>query len=177
MVRLDRLSAIVWSQRGVRGWALSLVTVAIAFAIRTALGSYFDEVSFLPFYPALAITISRLQSATRLQESLFHELQHRVANNMQFVAAMLQQAERNVRDTEAAQMLGRRADTGKPAVRTANGAAHHAFAGHAARRDAPGRQRPGCYVPNRVRPPLSRRAGGPPIRVAIVARHGSGRRE
>ena len=54
---------------------------------------------------ALAELIRRLESAKAVHESLFEELQHRVANNMQFIAAMLQQARRGMEDNLAAEVL------------------------------------------------------------------------
>ena len=42
--------------------------------------------------------VTRLNRATRMQDSLFKELQHRVANNMQVVAATLQTARSEIRD-------------------------------------------------------------------------------
>ncbi|WP_246719538.1 histidine kinase dimerization/phosphoacceptor domain -containing protein [Methylocystis sp. H62] len=42
--------------------------------------------------------IQRLEFANRPQESLFQELQHRVANNLQVVVAMLQGVRRDLSD-------------------------------------------------------------------------------
>ncbi|MDO9714217.1 sensor histidine kinase [Paracraurococcus lichenis] len=54
---------------------------------------------------ALVEVIRRLEVARRTQEALFHELQHRVGNNMQFVASMLRLARRDVADASAAEVL------------------------------------------------------------------------
>ena len=54
---------------------------------------------------ALVEVIRRHELAVQIQESLFRELQHRVANNMQFVAAMLRLARRDVSDPSASEVL------------------------------------------------------------------------
>ena len=54
---------------------------------------------------ALVEVIRRLDTTARTQEDLFRELQHRVANNMQFVASMLRLARRDVADPSAAEVL------------------------------------------------------------------------
>lgn len=47
---------------------------------------------------ALRETVRRLEIAKIAQETLFSELQHRVANNLQLVVAMLRSAQRNLRN-------------------------------------------------------------------------------
>ena len=47
---------------------------------------------------ALRETIRRLEVAKAAQETLFSELTHRVANNLQLVVALLRNAQRNLRD-------------------------------------------------------------------------------
>lgn len=47
---------------------------------------------------ALRETIRRLELAKAVQETLFAELQHRVANNLQLVVALLRNAQRNLRN-------------------------------------------------------------------------------
>lgn len=47
---------------------------------------------------ALRETVRRLELAKAAQESLFRELQHRVANNLQLVVALLRNAQRNLRN-------------------------------------------------------------------------------
>ena len=47
---------------------------------------------------ALRETIRRVELAKAMQETLFAELQHRVANNLQFVVALLRNAQRNLRN-------------------------------------------------------------------------------
>jgi two-component sensor histidine kinase len=54
---------------------------------------------------ALAELVRRSGKARRVQDSLFHELQHRVANNMQIVASMLQHSRRSLRDPAAAEII------------------------------------------------------------------------
>lgn len=55
---------------------------------------------------ALRETVARLERANQMQEALFRELQHRVANNLQIVVSMLRNAQRNLGQPEAtAQML------------------------------------------------------------------------
>ncbi len=54
---------------------------------------------------ALVSAASRLRAASRMQETLFRELQHRVANNMQVVASILHHAGRPLDEPEAAEML------------------------------------------------------------------------
>lgn len=47
---------------------------------------------------ALRETIRRVEMAKAVQETLFRELQHRVANNLQLVVALLRNAQRNLRN-------------------------------------------------------------------------------
>lgn len=56
---------------------------------------------------ALAELIRCLEEARRVQESLFQELQHRVANNMQMIVSMLQNARRGVKDSVAVEVFDR----------------------------------------------------------------------
>ena len=42
--------------------------------------------------------VQQLEELARVNEELFRELQHRVANNLQIVAATLQKAQRSVQD-------------------------------------------------------------------------------
>lgn len=58
---------------------------------------------FIVLLMAVMIDLVRgLEDARRVQESLFRELQHRVANNLQIVVAMLTKARRGLRDSAAA---------------------------------------------------------------------------
>ena len=57
------------------------------------------------FVAALVELVQRLQQAQRVHLTLSRELQHRVANNMQFVASMLSLARRAVSDVSAAEVL------------------------------------------------------------------------
>lgn len=58
---------------------------------------------------ALVELVQRLDAAARLQEGLFRELQHRTANNMQIVAAMLHLTRDEVADEAALEVLDRAA--------------------------------------------------------------------
>ncbi len=49
----------------------------------------------------LVQAVLQLDETARVKEDLFHELQHRVANNLQIVAATLQRAERDIQDPAA----------------------------------------------------------------------------
>ncbi len=51
---------------------------------------------------ALRETIRRVEAAKAMQETLFRELQHRVANNLQLVVALLRNAQRNLRNPDRA---------------------------------------------------------------------------
>ena len=51
---------------------------------------------------ALRETLNRLEAAKAMQETLFAELQHRVANNLQLAVALLRVARHNLRDPAAA---------------------------------------------------------------------------
>jgi two-component sensor histidine kinase len=54
---------------------------------------------------AMAEAIKRLELANRAQESLFRELQHRVANNLQVVVAMLQGVRSDLSDEATAEVI------------------------------------------------------------------------
>jgi len=54
---------------------------------------------------ALVELVRRLEDASRVQDSLFHELQHRVANNMQILASMLRQSRRSLHDTAGVEII------------------------------------------------------------------------
>ena len=54
--------------------------------------------------------IKRLEFANRAQESLFQELQHRVANNLQVVVAMLQGVRRDLSDEATAEAIANAQD-------------------------------------------------------------------
>jgi hypothetical protein len=53
--------------------------------------------------------VRRLEVATRLQDSLFEELQHRIANNLHIIAIMLESTQAAVRGTPAEAMVERAA--------------------------------------------------------------------
>lgn len=54
----------------------------------------------------LVQTVLQLDHTARVNEDLFRELQHRVANNLQIVAATLQKAQRGIQDPVALEALG-----------------------------------------------------------------------
>jgi two-component system, sensor histidine kinase PdtaS len=54
---------------------------------------------------ALVIAVRRLRSAVQMQETLFRELQHRVANNMQVLATMLERARYSLDGAATAEIL------------------------------------------------------------------------
>jgi len=56
---------------------------------------------------AMRALIERLENAKRLQEELFRELQHRVANNLQLAVVMLRNASRGVEDRAAREAISR----------------------------------------------------------------------
>lgn len=53
----------------------------------------------------LVQTVRKLDNAARINEDLFRELQHRVANNLQIVSATLEKAQRGTQDTVALQAI------------------------------------------------------------------------
>ncbi|WP_246719707.1 sensor histidine kinase [Methylocystis sp. H62] len=59
---------------------------------------------------AMGDVIKRLERANRAQESLFRELQHRVANNLQVVVAMLQGVRRDLSDEATAEAIANAQD-------------------------------------------------------------------
>jgi two-component system, sensor histidine kinase PdtaS len=102
------------------GWRKSLALVAASavagwflFASRPAwflmtppfdvrVGAFLALSGFLMLLTeALAQAVQRLETAARLNADLFRELQHRVSNNFQIVAATLQKARRGIADTAA----------------------------------------------------------------------------
>lgn len=56
----------------------------------------------LPVVATLRETIRRLKISKAVRETLFRELQHRVANNLQLVVTSLRSAQRSLRNSEAA---------------------------------------------------------------------------
>ncbi len=84
--------------------ALSYTTIGFRLA-----GFIFTGCLFISAFASMQSAVRRLQSAVRLQENLFRDLQHRVANNMQVAAAVLAQTRRAMTD-EAARNLVQRAE-------------------------------------------------------------------
>jgi two-component sensor histidine kinase len=58
--------------------------------------------SILLLIAALREAVRRSESAKAAQDTLYRELQHRVANNLQLVVSLLRNAERNLRNPDAA---------------------------------------------------------------------------
>ncbi|WP_424360318.1 DUF4118 domain-containing protein [Methylocystis parvus] len=59
---------------------------------------------------ALRALVERLEKAKRIQEELFRELQHRVANNLQLAVVMLRNARRGVSDAAAINAISQAED-------------------------------------------------------------------
>ncbi len=76
----------------------------LAISLRLT-GFLFVGTLFIMAIAVMHAAIRRLQSALTLQESLFRELQHRVANNMQVVAAMLTQTRRAIDEPAARDLV------------------------------------------------------------------------
>jgi hypothetical protein len=78
----------------------------LALSIETRSGVFLALGGFLiALVEALAQALQRLEAAAQLNADLFRELQHRVANNFQIVAATLQKARRKVGDPVALNAL------------------------------------------------------------------------
>jgi two-component sensor histidine kinase len=106
------------------GWRKALVLMAISVAaswatsasraaylspsMETRLVVYLALGGFLiALMETLAQAVQRLDAAAQVNADLFRELQHRVANNFQIVAATLQKARRNIGDKAARDALDR----------------------------------------------------------------------
>jgi two-component sensor histidine kinase len=81
-----------------------------SFAINTTaaiqLGGFLTSGALLLLLTSATVQlVDRLEKALALQESLFHELQHRVANNLQIVASTLASARRRIADPAALDAL------------------------------------------------------------------------
>ena len=84
-------------------WAVSASRAAdLSPSMVTRLAVFFALGGFLiALVEILAQALQRLDAAAKLNADLFRELQHRVANNFQIVAATLQKARRNISDKAA----------------------------------------------------------------------------
>lgn len=60
---------------------------------------------FVVLIEVFAQAVQQLNKTARLNEDLFHELQHRVANNLQIVAATLEKAQRGIQDSIALEAI------------------------------------------------------------------------
>ena len=106
------------------GWRKAVVLMALSVAaswataaggtaylwpsVETRLVVYLALGGFLiALVEALAQALQRLDAAAQLNADLFRELQHRVANNFQIVAATLQKARRNIEDKAALDAVDR----------------------------------------------------------------------
>jgi two-component system, sensor histidine kinase PdtaS len=107
-----RQGTIVLILSAVTGWYLfAEPTTSFGPKDATAFGSLISFVLvggfILVLVAALRETIRRLELANAAKEILFSELQHRVANNLQLVVALLRNAQRNLRNpVVAAETLG-----------------------------------------------------------------------
>lgn len=100
-----RQGALVLVLSAVAAWFF-FVEPPLSFAI--GLGPALRLVGFLvvaaltvALVEGLVRAVLQLDATARINEDLFRELQHRVANNLQIVAATLQKAERGLRDPVA----------------------------------------------------------------------------
>jgi hypothetical protein len=60
---------------------------------------------FVALIEVFVQAVQQLSKTARLNEDLFHELQHRVANNLQIVAATLEKAQRGIQDSIALEAI------------------------------------------------------------------------
>ncbi len=79
---------------------------AIAAVIGFVVGAGF----ILLLVVALREAVNQLEDARLMQKQLFSELQHRVANNLQLVVAMLRNARRGLSDPQASEVIARAED-------------------------------------------------------------------
>ena len=80
-----------------RSYTLALApSLSARFAIFLALGLFLIALAEL-----MAQAVQRMETSARVNADMFRELQHRVANNFQIVAATLQKARRKVADEAA----------------------------------------------------------------------------
>ena len=105
-----RHGALVMALSAVASWFL-FVEPRFSFAI-VGFGPALQITAFLlvaglltALIEGLVEAVLQLDHAARANEDLFRELQHRVANNLQIVAATLQKAQRDMRDPAAVQAI------------------------------------------------------------------------
>lgn len=80
-----------------RSYTLALTpTLSTRFVIFLVLGGFLIALTEI-----MAQAVQRMETSARVNAEMFRELQHRVANNFQIVAATLQKARRNVADETA----------------------------------------------------------------------------
>jgi len=82
----------------------SFAIVAFSPALQTA-AFLLIAGSLIVLVEGMAKAVQQLDNTARINEDLFRELQHRVANNLQIVSATLQKAQRNVQDPAALQAI------------------------------------------------------------------------
>jgi len=105
-----RQGAVVTALSTMAGWFF-FVEPQYPFAVN----SYRDALGIVEFLvvamfllalvEGLVQTVLQLDATARLNEDLFRELQHRVSNNLQIVAATLEKAQRSMREPEALQIV------------------------------------------------------------------------
>ena len=105
-----RQGASVMVLSAVAAWFF-FVEPRFSFAI-VGLGPAFQIAAFLVvaaflivLVEGMAQAVRELETTARVNEDLFRELQHRVANNLQIVAATLQTTQRSLQDPAASQAL------------------------------------------------------------------------
>ena len=105
-----RQGAVVLCLTATAAWFLFLeppgaIQVVAQTRIVPLLGFLATGAPMVALVAAMTELVRRLDDARNLSTSLFEEMQHRVANNMQFIASMLQQARRGMDDSLAAEVL------------------------------------------------------------------------
>ncbi|MEF3365390.1 histidine kinase dimerization/phosphoacceptor domain -containing protein [Methylocystis sp. 9N] len=90
---LSTLAAWYWFMEPFDSFALNRSTT-----IAQLLGFIFVAGFILVLVAALRGAVHRLEYAKKVQETLFQDLQHRVANNLQLVVSLLRIAQRNLQD-------------------------------------------------------------------------------
>ena len=103
--------ALVLALSAAASWCMFWVGSAPPLTVwhATTLGQLFAFIGasglMIATVAALLHAKAKAEAATRLQEALFQELQHRVANNMQIVASTLVAAKRGIRDEAALEAM------------------------------------------------------------------------
>lgn len=102
-------ATLVWGLCVFTGWYV-LLPPRFSFALQPdqlapLLGFAFGSGFMLVLILGLVEAVRRLEATTRVQDGLFRELQHRVANNMQIIASTLNMARRGIREPAALEAI------------------------------------------------------------------------